>query len=86
VVVLRARCAVRLPAGNTLEGFGIVTLASLLPVFAVELMSTIIGATCVRLAGCGASDEGAAGLAALSACEPARACRMHLPLAAPAAV
>jgi hypothetical protein len=28
-------------AGNTLEGFGIVTLASLLPILAVELMAII---------------------------------------------
>lgn len=32
-------------AGNTLEGFGIVTLASLLPVLAVEIMAVITGAT-----------------------------------------
>jgi hypothetical protein len=31
-------------AGNTLEGFGIVTLASLLPVLAVELMAILTGA------------------------------------------
>jgi hypothetical protein len=31
-------------AGNTLEGFGIVTLASLLPVLAVELMAVITSA------------------------------------------
>lgn len=36
-------------AGNTLEGFGIVTLASLLPVLAVELMAVIIGAMWVAL-------------------------------------
>lgn len=32
-------------AGQALEGFGIVTLASLLPVLAVELMGIVIGAT-----------------------------------------
>lgn len=31
-------------AGQALEGFGIVTLASLLPILAVELMSIIDGA------------------------------------------
>lgn len=36
-------CALR-STGNTLEGFGIVTLASLLPVLAVELMAVITGA------------------------------------------
>jgi hypothetical protein len=35
---------VPMTTGNTLEGFGIVTLASLLPVLAVELMAVIIGA------------------------------------------
>ncbi|WIA21356.1 hypothetical protein OEZ85_000577 [Tetradesmus obliquus] len=36
--------AVRQGEGNTLEGFGIVTLASLLPVLAVELMAILTGA------------------------------------------
>jgi hypothetical protein len=33
--------AAAVAAGNTLEGFGIVTLASLLPILAVELMAII---------------------------------------------
>jgi hypothetical protein len=36
--------AVKQGEGNTLEGFGIVTLASLLPVLAVELMAILTGA------------------------------------------
>jgi hypothetical protein len=39
-----AGTAAAVPAGNTLEGFGIVTLASLLPVLAVELMAILTGA------------------------------------------
>jgi hypothetical protein len=36
-----AAAAAAAAAGSTLEGFGIVTLASLLPVLAVELMAII---------------------------------------------
>lgn len=39
--------AVHQGEGSTLEGFGIVTLASLLPVLAVEFMAIITGATYV---------------------------------------
>jgi hypothetical protein len=41
---LRITAAAAAAAGNTLEGFGIVTLASLLPVLAVELMAILTGA------------------------------------------